>query len=120
MDKQFPPMMLAEMRHPMVKQAWVSDFPHVHPGDCHNCGGAGQLTLQVALAGPFRSPVTTSELNCKSDILNGNLVWWGVKTTAYECPVCHGGKQMEYSKGRVTNPAIVELAKDWEGRKDIQ
>jgi hypothetical protein len=120
MDRQFPPLMLADMNHPAVKQAWVSDYPHVHPSDCYNCGGAGHVTLQVALAGPFRSPVTTSELNCKSEVLNGELKWWGVKTTAYECPVCHGGNFVpeEPIKGRekVNNPAIVELAREFDGK----
>lgn len=119
MDRQFPPMMLADMRHPMVKQAWVSDFPIMHPNDCQNCSGAGMLTLQVALAGPFRSPVLTSELNCKSDTLNGNLVWWGVKTTSYECPVCHGVRKLANPTISATKQ-IDKVADAWEGRKDLQ
>ena len=118
MDRQFPPMMLAEMRHPAVKAAWVSDYPVLHPEDCYNCGGSGSLNLQVALAGPFKSPVTTSELNCKSEVLNGNIMWWGVKTTAYECPVCHGGKAAKPASIPVTKE-IHKLADSWESRKDL-
>lgn len=112
MDKQFPPMMKADMHTPGVKQAWVSDFPIVHPSDCPNCAGAGLLTLQVALAGPFRSPPTGRELSAKFDVLNGQMVWWGVKTKTYECPVCKGGRQFAQSKAPITNPDIVELAHD--------
>lgn len=118
MKREFPPLMLADMNHPAVKQAWVSEYPCLHPGDCYNCGGSGSINLQVALAGPFRSPVTTSELNCKSEVLNGEIKWWGVKTTAYECPVCHGGNTVKPA----TIPVVREMDKlvdNWEGRKDI-
>ena len=124
--------MLADMRHPAVKQAWVSDFPVVHPSDCYNCGAAGNLTLQTALAGPFRNTLGLGgELQSKSDVLNGQIVWWGVKTTSYPCPVCMGGKQFVRDEGKVTNPKIVEMAHDlahepakqeeldWQQRKDI-
>ena len=116
MDKQFPPMMLADMRHPMVKQAWVNEFPLTHPSDCPNCGGAGVLCLVVALAGPFRSPPMGKDLGARYDTLNGNPVWWGVKTTTYECPSCRGGRQYAHDSGPVKNAAIIETASKLSGR----
>ena len=122
MDRVFPPLMKAIMHEPGIKQAWVSDFPHVLPGECYNCAGSGRLVLQVALSGPFQSPVFGTELVSKADVLNGNLVWWGVKTQTFDCPVCGGPAAVVQDEGCISNRDIIDTAKKlehWQTRADM-
>ena len=125
MDRVFPPLMKAIMHEPGIKQAWVSDFPHVLPGECYNCAGSGFLTLQIALSGPYHSPSMDKVLSSKSDIINGKLMWWGVKTQTFCCPVCGGigrNKTPAQDEGRISNRDIIDTAKKlehWQTRADM-
>ena len=101
MDKVFPQKLQQMAKDPMVKKAFLLEYPQ-QSGACLNCGGMGFISYFLATMGPFDEPGSGHMVSKYHD---GK--WWCAPgfvepakddkrtnmrygTVSDTCPVCHG------------------------------
>jgi hypothetical protein len=108
---KIPPNLIFLAKNPDVKLCLILDFEPL-PESCENCGGSGVISMFLANAGPFETPMSSKYV---SKFHNGK--WWTAPayditdaeqtmkfgTVTAVCPVCKG--ERETSKGPVVLPA---------------
>jgi hypothetical protein len=110
-NKNFPPMMSAMMREAESanRKTWTG-WGEGHK--CENCGDWGFLSLVVAQRGPFNTP-STGKNSTFSEMRNGKVVWYEVKTYTFQCPDCQGGTRVTDDEYRPVKRKVEELAERW-------
>lgn len=91
MEIKLPKEFTFYFKDPTTRAAFVSENRAITPVDCENCGGAGEMYIFVATAGPLREPPGSGKI---AHYHNGK--WYLGQTYAAICPACEGlGKKKE-------------------------